>query len=89
MALGAQRGRVLQLVLMQGLRMAAFGVVLGLVMAAVLGRVFSSLLFKISMLHVVPWAAATAVLVATVLLATYLPARRAASIEPMKALRIE
>ena len=89
MALGAQRGRVLQLVLMQGLRMAALGVVLGLVMAAVLGRVFSSLLFKISMLHVVPWAAATAVLVATVLLATYLPARRAASIEPMKALRIE
>jgi len=89
MALGAQRGRVLQLVLMQGLRMAALGVVLGLVMAAVFGRVFSSLLFKISMLHVGPWAAATAVLVATVLLATYLPARRAASIEPMKALRIE
>lgn len=89
MALGAQRGRVLQLVLLQGLRLAAFGVVLGLVMAAVFGRVFSSLLFKISMLHWVPWLAATAVLVATVLLASYLPARRAASIEPMKALRTE
>ncbi|HEY4900749.1 MAG TPA: ABC transporter permease [Terriglobales bacterium] len=89
MALGAQRGRVLQLVLLQGLQLAAFGVVFGLIAAAFLGRVFSSLLFRVSMLHAVPWLAATAVLVATVLLASYLPARRAASIEPMKALRTE
>jgi ABC-type lipoprotein release transport system permease subunit len=57
--------------------------------ATVLGRVFSSLLFRVSMSHLVPWLAATAVLIATVLLASYLPARRAASIEPMKALRTE
>ncbi len=89
MALGAQRGSVLQLVLLQGLRLAAFGVVFGFVAATVLGRVFSSLLFHVSMLHLVPWLSATGVLVATVLLASYLPARRAASIEPMKALRTE
>jgi predicted permease len=89
MALGAQRSRVLQLVLLQGLQLAAVGVAFGLIAAAMLGRVFSSLLFSVSMLHLVPWLAATAVLVATVLLASYLPARRAASIEPMKALRTE
>ncbi len=89
MALGAQRGKVLQLVLMQGLRLLGFGVAFGLVAALVLGRVFSSLLFHVSLLHVVPWLVATAVLITTVLLASYLPARRAASIEPMKALRTE
>jgi predicted permease len=89
MALGAPRGRVLQLVLLQGLRLAAFGVVLGLIAAAVLGRVFSSLLFRVSILNFVPWITAIALLVATVLLASYLPARRAASIEPMRALRTE
>jgi hypothetical protein len=89
MALGAQRGEVMQLVLLQGARLAAIGVVLGAVFAALLGRVFSSLLFKVGVLNVMPWIAATAILVATVLLASYLPARRAASIEPMKALRTE
>jgi ABC-type lipoprotein release transport system permease subunit len=55
----------------------------------VLGRIFSSLLFKVSVVDFVPWLAAIAVLTATVLLASYLPARRAASIEPMTALRTE
>ncbi len=89
MALGAQRGEVMQLVLLQGARMAALGVVLGAIFAVALSRVFSSLLFKVGVLHAMPWIAATAILVATVLLASYLPARRAASIEPMKALRTE
>ena len=89
MALGAQRSEVMQLVLLQGARLAALGVVLGAIFAVVLGRVFSSLLFKVGVLHAMPWIAATAILVATVLLASYLPARRAASIEPMKALRME
>jgi len=89
MALGAQRSSVLRLVLMQGLRLAAVGIVCGIVAAVFLGRVFTSLLFKVSVLHVAPWFGAAAVLIATVLLASYLPARRAASIEPMKALRTE
>lgn len=89
MALGAQRSTVLKLVLLQGMRLAAFGIVFGVIAAAVLGRVFSSLLFRVSMLHIAPWIGASLLLLATVLLATYLPARRAASLEPMKALRTE
>jgi ABC-type antimicrobial peptide transport system permease subunit len=89
MALGAQRLAVMELVLLQGARLAAIGVVLGVLFAALLSRVFSSLLFKVGVLSGVPWIAATAILVATVLLASYLPARKAASIEPMKALRTE
>ncbi len=89
MALGAQRGEVMQLVLLQGARLAAIGVILGALFAALLGRVFSSLLFKVGVLNAMPWIVATLIVVATVLLATYLPARRAASIEPMKALRME
>ncbi len=89
MALGAQRGSVMQLVLLQGLRLAVIGVICGALAAVGFSRIFSSLLFKVGMLNPLPWLAAMAILVATVLLASYLPARRAASIEPMKALRME
>jgi ABC-type lipoprotein release transport system permease subunit len=89
MALGAQRGTVMQLVLLQGLRLAVAGVLLGALAALGFSRIFSSLLFKVGMLNPLPWIAAMAILVATVLLASYLPARRAASIEPMQALRTE
>lgn len=89
MALGAQRSEVLQLVLLQGARLAALGVAIGVVCALVLGRVFSSLLFRVSVLNGWPWFSATALLVITVLVASYLPARRAASIEPVRALRNE
>jgi predicted permease len=89
MALGAQRVEVMQLVLMQGMRLAVVGVVFGALAALASGRIFSSLLFKVGMLNPLPWIGAMAILVATVLLASYLPARRAASIEPMQALRTE
>jgi ABC-type lipoprotein release transport system permease subunit len=89
LALGAQRGEVMQLVLLQGLRLALVGVILGALAALASSRIFSSLLFKVGMLNPLPWIAAVAILVATVLLASYLPARRAASIEPMQALRTE
>ncbi len=89
MALGAQRSTVLKLVLMQGLRLAMIGIVVGIVFAAALGRVFTSLLFRVSMLHVLPWLCAAALLMSVVLVASFLPARRAASIEPMEALRTE
>jgi ABC-type antimicrobial peptide transport system permease subunit len=89
MALGAQRSMVLKLVLLQGLRLAGFGILVGVIAAAALSQVFNSLLFRVSVLHAAPWLAAALLLLATVMLATYLPARRAASIEPMKALRTE
>jgi predicted permease len=89
MALGAQRVRVLQMVLLQGMRLAIIGMVCGALGAVALGRIFSSLLFKVGMLEALPWLSAIGLLLVVVLLATYLPARRAASIEPMKALRTE
>ena len=89
MALGAQRGQVMQMVLLQGVRLAVVGVLFGALFAAALGRIFASLLFNVGVMHAIPWIVATMILIATVLLASYLPARRAASIEPMKALRTE
>ena len=89
MALGAQRSTVMQLVLLQGMRLAVAGVLFGAVAVLAFSRIFSSLLFKVGMLNPLPWITAMAILVATVLLASYLPARRAASIDPMKALRTE
>ena len=89
MALGAQRNQVLSLVMLQGARLAGVGLLIGVVLALVVGRVFSSLLFRVSMLSGLPWLLAILVLLATVVLASYLPARRAASIEPIRALREE
>jgi ABC-type antimicrobial peptide transport system permease subunit len=89
MALGAQRSRVMQMVLMQGAKLAAVGIVCGILGAVPFGRIFASLLFKVGMLTALPWLVAIATLVAVVLVATFLPARRAASIEPMQALRTE
>jgi predicted permease len=89
MALGAQRGKVLQLVLMQGVRLAVIGVACGAVAAFALGRVFASVLFQVGMAYALPSLIAVGVLLVVVMLATYLPARRAASIEPMQALRTE
>lgn len=89
MALGAQRGRVMKMVLMQGARLAGIGIVCGLLGAVAFGRIFASLLFNVGMLTALPWLVAIATLVAVVLVATFLPARRAASIEPMQALRTE
>jgi len=89
MALGAQRRSVLQLVLMQGMKLAAIGIACGAAAAIALSRVFSSLLFQVGMADALPWFTAITVLLFVVLVATFLPARRAASIEPMRALRSE
>jgi ABC-type antimicrobial peptide transport system permease subunit len=77
------------LVLKQGMRLAIIGIAFGVVAGLALGRVFSSLLFQVGVLALLPWITAVGLLLMVVLLATYLPARRAASIEPMEALRTE
>ncbi|HYL05795.1 MAG TPA: FtsX-like permease family protein, partial [Thermoanaerobaculia bacterium] len=89
MALGAEMGGILAMVLRQGLSLAASGLVLGLALAVVLRRVLASLLFGVSPTDPLTLAAVAAVLALVAAAACYLPARRAAAVAPAVALRHE
>jgi putative ABC transport system permease protein len=89
MALGATRGRVVGLVVREGVILATIGLGLGLVGSYFVGRAMQSMLFGVRPLDVVAFASVGLVLMAAALLASYLPARRAASIHPMRVLRTE
>jgi predicted permease len=89
MALGAGRADVLQLVLRRGLELAAAGLVVGVIATFVAGRILSSMLYATSLFQPLTLLATSALLTATVLLASYLPARRAAKLDPMRTLREE
>jgi ABC-type antimicrobial peptide transport system permease subunit len=89
MALGATPPHVLRLVTGEGLRMAAAGVALGLVAAAVSSRVLGRLLFEVAPTDAVTYAGAGAALLFLALLASALPAWRASRLAPMAALRTE
>jgi predicted lysophospholipase L1 biosynthesis ABC-type transport system permease subunit len=89
LALGAQPGDVRALVLRQGLGVALGGVVLGLGLAAIATRVMGSLLFEVPTYDPLTFAGATLALTAVSALAIYLPARRAAAIDPLAALRTD
>lgn len=88
-AIGASRGQIAGLVVRQGLWKGAIGVVLGLVGAALLSNSISTLLYNVQPTEPSVYAAVSAVLVAVALAASYLPARRAARIDPLIALRDE
>jgi len=87
MALGARRADILSLVLGRGARLALAGVLLGLATASALGRSLSSLLFEVSPRDPAVFGLAAAALTAAALLASYLPARRAARVDPAMTLR--
>jgi ABC-type antimicrobial peptide transport system permease subunit len=87
MALGAQVGDVRKMFLRDGLSLTATGIVLGIGIAVMLTRVMSAFLFGVGPLDPVTYAVVSAVLAAIALLAPYLPARRAACIDPIVALR--
>jgi predicted permease len=89
MALGAQRADVVRLVLRQGVRLALVGVGLGALLAALVGRVFSALLYGVSSLDPLAYAVAATVLLAVAASANLVPALAAARVDPMRALRNE
>ena len=89
MALGAQRDTVLHMVLRESLVLVAVGVVAGVAAAFASGRFIATLLFGLEPSDVSTMALAVAVMVAVSMLAGYLPARRAARLDPMLALRHE
>ncbi|HET9783596.1 MAG TPA: FtsX-like permease family protein, partial [Terriglobales bacterium] len=89
MALGADAARLQRLVVGQGLRLALWGVAIGVVLAAVLTQFMSALLYGMSPADPVSYLAAAAILVAVACVASYLPARRAAHVDPLRALRWE
>jgi predicted permease len=88
-ALGADKETVMKMVLLQGFKLAVYGVALGVALALGLTRLMSTLLYEVEPMDPATFAAVAAGLLVVAVLASYIPARRAASVEPMKALRIE
>jgi putative ABC transport system permease protein len=88
-ALGASSGDVLAMVVRQGLRLTAIGVAIGLVGALALTHLMASLLYDVTATDPLTFAAAAGFLGIVALLACYLPARRAARVDPMIVLRVE
>lgn len=89
MALGANRSDVGRLVLGNALRLTAVGIAVGLALAAGATRLFASLLFGVKATDPAIFGGVVLLLSAIALLASYLPARRAAQLDPLEALRCE
>jgi ABC-type antimicrobial peptide transport system permease subunit len=89
MALGAQQQVVTGMFVKHGMWLTAIGVVAGLALAVVAVRLMSSLLFKVSAADPLTYVAVSVGLIATTALASYLPSRRAATVDPVEALRAE
>jgi predicted permease len=89
MALGAQRRELTRLFVRQGLLLTAIGAACGLVVAFITMRLMSSILFNVSPVDPLTYIVITACVGATACLACYLPSRRAASVNPVNALRSE
>jgi ABC-type antimicrobial peptide transport system permease subunit len=89
MAVGAQRGSILQMVLREAFTLVAIGLATGIAFSLAGAKLLQSLVFGLSPRDPLTLALASAILLVTGLLAALIPARRAAAIEPMQALRTE
>ncbi len=89
MALGAQPKDVLRMVIAQGAKIAAAGVLIGVTASFCLTRLMKNLLFSVSSADPLTFAAVAGTILVTALLASYIPARRALSVDPMGTLRCE
>jgi ABC-type antimicrobial peptide transport system permease subunit len=89
MALGASAPLVRDMVVRQGLVLAGVGVGLGLIAAGALSSVMSSLLFGVSAIDPITYGTVSAAMVVVALAASWIPARRAAGVDPSRALRQE
>ncbi len=89
MALGAQRSELTGMFIRHGLALAGIGVICGVLAALAVMRLMASLLFHISPLDPMTYGAVSLGLVATAMLASYVPSRRAATVDPVEALRAE
>lgn len=87
LALGAEQSAILRLVVGEGLRLALFGIALGLIAALLLTRLMASVLYQVSAHDAATFIFAPLIFLAIALLASYLPARRATKVDPLEALR--
>ena len=89
MAMGAQQTEVLRMILGDGAKLTVIGVAIGLGAAFALTRVLSSLLYGVSAADPVTFSGISLLLACAAMLASYIPARRAARVDPMEALRYD
>ncbi len=89
MALGSGRNRAIALIVKEGIALASIGLAIGLIGAYFIGRSMQSMLYNVGKFDLPVFAAVAFTLLAAALLACFIPARRAASVQPMQALRTE
>ena len=89
MALGAQLGNILRLIVLQGMKPVMIGVVIGLVLAVALGKVVASMIYGVSTTDLITMVSGSALLVVVAILASFVPAYRATRVQPVEVLRQE